>query len=401
MTIQRYYYALTSSRALLIQMVFTLNAIYYVSNAGLNPLELVLIGTIMEVSVLLFEMPTGLFADHFGRKKSLVLGTLILGVAHVVEGSTPEFWAIALASALWGFGWTFISGAEQAWIADELDGKDLERTFLRGAQFTSFARFLGIGVSVGVATLYSPQVSIIVAGALLIVVAGIAFWKVPETKFVPVDREAGDNGFLHMVKTLKTAANQVKGNTVLATIAFVTLFIGLASEGFDRLYGAHFIVDYNLEEEKAVVWFGVLYAVAFLLNMLLLKIVEVRVKHRLGTALMLINLLIVFTMIGFAWVGNVWIAVALYWMTSALRNVNYPLISVLTNERLESKGRATALSMIGQLDAFGQIAGGPLVGLLALYTSIAGGITSSAILILPVVYFLWKMNHAIKTSKTI
>ncbi|MDX1770785.1 MAG: MFS transporter, partial [Planococcaceae bacterium] len=70
MSIQNFYYTVTSSRSFFIQMVFTLNAIYYVMQADLNALELVLIGTIMEVSVLLFEMPTGLFADHFGRKKS-------------------------------------------------------------------------------------------------------------------------------------------------------------------------------------------------------------------------------------------------------------------------------------------------------------------------------------------
>lgn len=64
----------------MIQMVFTLNAIYYVTQAELNPLQLVLVGTIMELSILLFEMPTGLVADFFGRKKSLVVGTFKLPI---------------------------------------------------------------------------------------------------------------------------------------------------------------------------------------------------------------------------------------------------------------------------------------------------------------------------------
>lgn len=49
-------------------MVFTLNAIYYVSQAGLNPLQLVLIGTILELTILLFEMPTGLVADFLEER---------------------------------------------------------------------------------------------------------------------------------------------------------------------------------------------------------------------------------------------------------------------------------------------------------------------------------------------
>ena len=64
----------------------------------------------------------------------------------------------------------------------------------------------------------------------------------------------------------------------------------------------------------------------------------------------------------------------------------------MTNKQLQSQGRATTLSMYGQLDAFGQVAGGPLVGVLALYTSVQGGIITSAILIIPTVYFLWKLR---------
>lgn len=398
MSIQNFYYTVTSSRSFFIQMVFTLNAIYYVTQADLNALQLVLIGTIMEVSVLLFEMPTGLFADHYGRKKSLAFGTLVLGLAHVLEGSTPEFWAIAVASAMWGIGWTFISGAEQAWIADEMDAKDLEKTFLRGSQFSSFARFAAILASVAIASIWSVQTAIIIAGSMLIMLAVWAFIKLPETKFVKVTREKGVSGVTHMMTSIKVGVSQIRGNTVLVSIAMVTLFWGLASEGFDRLYGAHFIVDYQLSESESVYWFGTFYAVAFLLNIVVLRFVERHVKGRYAQVLLMTNTILMATMIAFAWTGHFWIAVAMYWVTSALRNVNYPLMSIITNERIESKGRATTLSMFGQLDAFGQIAGGPLVGMLALYTSIVGGITSSALLILPVLFFLWRMKGKMTVS---
>lgn len=398
MAIQNFYYIVTSSRSFFIQMVFTLNAIYYVIQADLNALQLVLIGTIMEVSVLLFEMPTGLFADHYGRKRSLALGTFVIGCAYILEGSTPEFWAIAAASALWGIGWTFISGAEQAWIADELDGKYLEETFLRGSQFSSFARFVAILVSVSIAAIWSVQIAILVAGVMLIILAIWAFINLPETKFVKVTREKGVSGVKHMMTTIKAGMSQIRGNTILISIAMVTLLWGLASEGVDRLYRAHFIADYDLSESESVYWFGSFYAIAFLLNIVVLKFVEKHVEGRYGNVLLLTNAVLVGTMIVFAWTGQFWLAVAMYWVTSALRNVNYPLISIITNERLQSKGRATTLSMFGELDAFGQIAGGPLVGLLALYTSAAGGITTSALLILPVLYFLWRMKKKMKVS---
>ena len=110
-------------------------------------------------------MPTGCLRIILVRKRSLALGTFIIGFAHLLEGSTPEFWAIALASAMWGIGWTFISGAEQAWIADELEGKNLEKTFLRGSQFSSFARFSAILASVGNAAVWSVQIAILLQGS--------------------------------------------------------------------------------------------------------------------------------------------------------------------------------------------------------------------------------------------
>ncbi|MGB2991239.1 MAG: MFS transporter, partial [Paenisporosarcina sp.] len=325
MAIQNFYYIVTSSRSFFIQMVFTLNAIYYVTQADLNALQLVLIGTIMEVSVLLFEMPTGLFADHYGRKRSLAIGTFVIGFAHILEGSIPEFWAIAVASALWGIGWTFISGAEQAWIADELDGENLEGTFLRGSQFSSFARFTAIVVSVSIAAIWSVQTAILVAGIMLIILAIWVFINLPETKFIKVTREKGVSGVTHMMTTIKFGMSQIRGNTILVSIAMVTLLWGLASEGFDRLYGAHFITDYDLSESDSVYWFGTFYAIAFLLNIVVLKFVEKHVEGRYANVLLLTNAVLVGTMIVFAWTGLFWLAVAMYWVTSALRNVNYPL----------------------------------------------------------------------------
>lgn len=372
-------------------MVFTLNAIYYVSQAGLNPLQLVLIGTILELSILLFEMPTGLVADFFGRKKSLVIGTFIIGVAHLLEGSFPEFWAIAFGAALWGIGWTFISGAEQAWISDELENKKLDQVFIKGAQYSSLGRFTGIIVSVLFAAFFSIQATILIAGGLLVLLAIIALIIMPETKFVTIARE-GTTGLSQMFVAIKGGVSQIKGNGVLVGIAGITLLWGLASEGFDRLWGAHFIEGFSLAEEESIYWFGAFYAIAFLLNATILKVVEVYVKARYTTILFIMNGLLTLAMLIFAYTSNFLLAVLLYWAIASLRNVNYPLMNAMTNERLQSQGRATALSMFGQLDALGQVAGGPLVGLIALYTSINGGIASSALMLIPTLYLLWRMR---------
>ncbi|MGM9943500.1 MAG: MFS transporter [Lysinibacillus sp.] len=392
MNTKNIYYFLTSSRSFSIYIVFTLNAIYYVSQAGLNPLQLVLIGTIMELTVLLFEIPTGLVADFWGRKKSLVIGTFIIGAAHILEGSFPTFWAIAVGAVLWGIGWTFISGAEQAWIADELENKELDQVFLKGAQYSSLGSFIGIIVSVLLAAVFTVQIAILIAGGLLVLIAIIAAIVVPETKFVRIVRN-DTTSFQQMGLAIKDGLAQIKGNSVLVGLVVITLLTGLASEGFDRLWGAHFIENFQLNEEDAIYWFGAFFAIAFLLNIVVLKVIEAYVKQQFATALLILNSLLVIVMLFFAFSGSFLLVVLLYWVIASLREVNYPLMSVMINKRLQSKGRATALSLYGQLDALGQVAGGPLVGMIALYTSIQGGIAASAILIVPTLYFLWRIRR--------
>lgn len=385
MTTPAIYYAFTSSRAFCLQVVFTLNIIYYVSDAQLNPLQLVLIGTIMELAVLLCEIPTGLVADLFGRKKSIIIGTIIIGGAHLLEGSIPSFTAIA--SALWGIGWTFISCAETAWIADEITPEQLDYTLLNGAKFSSIGSFIGILTSVAIGSLFTVQIAILFAGAVLLLIALLSIFWIPETKFVLITQ--GKQSHLHHMKiALQSSWNVIRSDRALLSLASITLFMGLASEGFDRLWGAHFIENFQLNEHYTVYWFGLFYALTFLLNIGLLKWMEQIATSHFARLLMWLNTVLILFMIYFAFTTHFIVAVVLYLCVASLRNVNHPLMNIMMNKQVESKGRATTLSFYGQVDAFGQVAGGPLVGLIALYTSIEGGLFASALLILPTIYFL-------------
>ncbi len=72
---------------LLSMPAFVVIAVYLVSEVGLDPLQLILIGTVMEVAVFIFEIPTGVFADTYGRKLSLVVSILLQGVAWSLVGA--------------------------------------------------------------------------------------------------------------------------------------------------------------------------------------------------------------------------------------------------------------------------------------------------------------------------
>ena len=74
----------------------------------------------MEGAVFLFEIPTGVVADTYSRRLSLIIGYLGMGVAWMLVGVVSAPWLIIALWGFWGLVYTFTSGAEEAWITDEV-----------------------------------------------------------------------------------------------------------------------------------------------------------------------------------------------------------------------------------------------------------------------------------------
>ena len=129
----------------------TVNLVFMVEVAGLDPLQMVLVGTVLEFSVFVFEIPTGVLADAVSRRLSVISGHAIVGAGFLVIVVWPNFYAILLSQMIWGFGYTFISGAYAAWVSSELGVRRANEAFLRGSQLSHAAALLGIVVAVALA----------------------------------------------------------------------------------------------------------------------------------------------------------------------------------------------------------------------------------------------------------
>ncbi|CAM2945698.1 MFS transporter [Paenibacillus sediminis] len=115
----------------------------------------------LELTVLLFEMPTGIIADTYSRRLSVIIGILVIGFAYVLEGSIPylshsmSILAISLvvgvlaAEAVRGIGETFNSGSTQAWLTDEIGDDKIGDVFLRSNQLNQIVGIIGVIASVG------------------------------------------------------------------------------------------------------------------------------------------------------------------------------------------------------------------------------------------------------------
>ena len=115
----RVFYGMEFFDTLGAQAAFTVWAVYLVQDVGVNPLQLVLLGTVSEIAIFLFEVPTGVVADTYSRRLSIIIGMILAGLSLVIFGLVAVYWVIVLAVILRGIGGTFMSGAWEAWITDE------------------------------------------------------------------------------------------------------------------------------------------------------------------------------------------------------------------------------------------------------------------------------------------
>ena len=137
--IQRVYLTLELFHTLAASFIWGINTLFLL-DAGLSNAEAFAANAFFTAGLVLFEVPTGVVADTRGRRTSYLLGTLTLAASTLLYlwmwRITAPFWAWALASALLGLGFTFFSGAVEAWLVDALafsgfDGK-LESVFAKG-----------------------------------------------------------------------------------------------------------------------------------------------------------------------------------------------------------------------------------------------------------------------------
>ena len=344
-------------------------AVYLVRELHLSPLELVLMGTAMEAAVFLFEVPTGVVADTYSRRLSLVIGYLGMGTAWLVVGLVSAPWLIVALWGLWGLAYTFTSGAEQAWITDEVGAENVAGVFLRGARFGQAGAVVGLLLQVAVGTL-SLRAGVMLGGAFTIAWGLVCIAVMPETGFRRRPREERASALTELRTTAVAGARYAWAAPVILLLIGVEVFMGASSEAFDRLKEAHFLRDVGLPpigDLDPVVWFGVFWLAGMSLNIAaiggLIRRVERGGRNTVAQFLFGFTGLELAAMLLFALTGSTWLAVAGLLGVFFARNMQGPLWDTWLNEQItDSSVRATVISLTGQGNAIGQAGGGPALG---------------------------------------
>ncbi|MGA7098029.1 MAG: MFS transporter, partial [Acidimicrobiia bacterium] len=179
--IQRTYLVLMSLQTLAASLIWGINTLFLL-DAGLSLTEAFVANAAFTAGMVLFEVPTGVVADTFGRRVSFILGaaTLLvttaayLGLWYVEAG----IWWWILVSALIGLGFTFFSGATEAWLVDALAATGfegpIENVFGKGQTVMGAATLVGTigGGFLGQVNLGLPYA----ARSILLVAVIVAAW---------------------------------------------------------------------------------------------------------------------------------------------------------------------------------------------------------------------------------
>lgn len=385
------YLGLSGASAFFFAVFGTVSSVYRIQTAGLSPLQLILIGTVLELSVFIFEVPTGIVADLYSRRRSVVIGMFLIGAGFVLEGLFPIFATMLVAQVIWGVGATFESGAKEAWVADELGAERVGDAYLQAAQVGQIASLAGVAVATLLGSVYLG-LPLVAGGTGFFGIGVFLLLFMREDDFVP---EPGNGHPLTaMRETLRTASTLVRRTPALLTILVITGVLGASSETFDRLWEAR-ILRIGLPDLGALpdlTWFGLISAGATLLSLLATEGVRRTERSSRFTVVLLagISALLMLSVIGFGLAGNFALALAFYWSAYLLRRVNAPLFAAWLNGYLEPRTRATVFSLNAQTDALGQIAGGPLLGLLANVT-LRGAFGAAGLLLLPAVFLYLRL----------
>lgn len=361
------YLIMTGAEWLIFSLYITVVYVYLATYVTNDPFQLVFITTVFTATTLIFEIPTGLVADVYSRRLSVIIGFAVMGIGGIIQGIFQVYVVFLFTEVVWGIGFTFISGARDAWIADEIGEKRVADAYMRGSQVGQIAFLIGIPISTALGTI-ALNIPIILAGILFLLLAVFLILVMPEQGFQRSSQEERES-WGTMFSTFKESARLVRGRTVLTAILIISAVWGLSSSGFDNLWTVFMLENLTFPAWRSlepVIWFGLINAVATILGLLGTEVVRRKVDINSQTVnvrtLMFLTFVTAICMVIFGLAGNFWLAVTVYCLSMTFRTICDPIFRTWINQNIESKVRATVMSMDSQAFSLGQMIGGSAIG---------------------------------------
>jgi predicted MFS family arabinose efflux permease len=354
------------------------SGLYFVVTAGLSGSELVVLGTAMSVTLLVSDIPAGVWSDAFSRKWPLVIGHGFLAAGMVLTGAVTEFPLLLLSQVLWGLGWACSIGSDVAWITDALGdaGRIARILTARGRRdlvggATGMASFGLLGWAAGLST------AIVASGVGMALLGGYVATRFSEDNFVPA-RERRWHASLSIGRRGLVLARRDHEILLVLAATFVLNGAGMVAWLFPRQ-----LVDLGFPRHL-ILWYTALGIVASAAGVVALRLVEARIDG-VGSARRAYALACLAGVVGLvvlasapnALVGSLGVLLA----GGIAFNVTRTVSVIWVNRRTTSDVRATVHSFLSQAETVGEIAGGFALALVARTAGTDATLVTGAILI--------------------
>ena len=365
-SIQRTYLLLLLGNTLAASLIWGINTIFLL-DAGLSNLEAFAANAFFTVGMVLFEVPTGIVADTVGRRASYLLGTVTLAASTLfyvlLWQIEAPFWQWAAASLLLGLGFTFFSGAVEAWLVDALTATgftgELEAVFGRGQVVTGAAMLTGSVAGGFIAEQTSLGVPFVLRGVVLAVMFVVAFRLMHDVGFTPA------KGGSPLTEMRKIASASIEYGWRVPAVKW--LMVEVLFAGGVGIYAFYALQPYLLElygDSEAYQVAGLaaaLVAGAQILGGIAAPGIR-RLFHRRTSALIAIAAMSTGTLALIGAIENFWAVVGLTSVWGLLFAAATPIRQTYINGLIPSRQRATILSFDSMLGSSGGVWAQPLLG---------------------------------------
>lgn len=369
------------ARSALARGWWLVTAVYLVVVASLRPFELVLIGTFQGLTVVIAELPAGVLADRVSRRLALVVAHVVSGTGMALAAAVHDFRSLVVANCLWGMGWAFASGADVAWITDELaEDPDVDIDVVLAAQ----GRWDLLGNPIGIAIFGALAWATSLATAMACAGVGMAALGLVVARWPERSRRHVDGASLVTWKTIVRDGVRVArvDRVLLAVLASNALLHG-SNEGYGRLYERRLVSVGLPDPPRPIVWFTALGIATVVLGVASLRLVERRIarpdtarrSYALSCGVGAVGLVL------FAEAPSIGAAVAAAFVVKGLSSIPRVAATIRVNRRTTSNVRATVHSLLSLSENVGEIVFGLALALLAAATSATVALIGAAVLL--------------------
>jgi MFS family permease len=365
-SIQRTYLVLLLGNTLAASLIWGINTIFLL-DAGLSNLEAFAANAFFTAGMVLFEVPTGIVADTAGRRTSYLLGTITLTASTLLyvllwQVEAP-FWQWAVVSTLLGLGFTFFSGAVEAWLVDALAATgftgNMESVFGRGQVVSGGAMLTGSVAGGFIAQQTSLGVPFVLRGLVLIVMFAVAFRLMHDIGFTPEKRDRP------LTEMRKVASASIEYGWRVPAVKW--LMVEALFTGGVGIYAFYALQPYLLElygDPRAYQVAGLVAAIvagAQILGGVAAPQIR-RLFHRRTSALIATAGLSVATLGLIGIVESFWAVIGLIAVWGLLFAASMPIRQAYLNALIPSRQRATILSSDALMDSAGGVWAQPVLG---------------------------------------